>query len=207
MRSSTKRWRRWTYGGIMAILGIGITGGLLYMVVRGGGSLPVTGQAPGMSGTDLAGKTVSISQLDGKVRLVTWFYTHCPDECPLTAYQMKTLQQQLEQRGQFGTKVAFVSMTLDPRRDTLPVIRKWAGHFDANPAGWYFLRAEPADTTAILQNWGVGKKASTNPEFIEHVVKTELIDQNGNIRKVYPTANLNTTEVMNDIQNLVSRGS
>ena len=106
------------------ILVAGIIGGLFYMIRERGGSLPVAGQAPNFSATDITGKTISLDSLDGKIRVVAWFHTHCPDECPLTAYRMEQIQNQLEKDGNFGNKVVFVSITFDPTRDTLLVIKE-----------------------------------------------------------------------------------
>lgn len=178
---------------------------IVYMIRQGGGSLPVTGQISNFTATDINGQTVSLANLNGKIRLFTWFYTHCPDQCPLTAYRMEQIQNQLEKSGQFGSRVVFVSMTLDPVRDTLPVIRQWANQFHANFQDWYFLRATPAQTARILKAYGVGRKQVQNSSVIEHVIKTILIDQNGNIRATYPLANLNTDQVLSNIRNLISK--
>lgn len=192
---------------LIVVLIAGIIGGITYMIREGGGSLPVEGQAPNFTATNVTGKTISFDSLNGKVRLVTWFYTHCPDECPLTAYHMEQIQNQLEKEGKFGNKVVFVSITFDPTRDTLPVIQAWANHFQPDYKGWYFLRATPEQTKEILREWGIQVKPGATPGYLEHVVKTDLIDQNGNIRKVYNTADLNTNEVVSNINNLIAKSS
>lgn len=181
-----------------------IAGALWYIIWQGGGSLPVIAQAADFTATNVDGRAVTLSQLNGKVRLMTWFYTHCPDECPLTAYQMEQVQNQLIQSGSFGKQVAFISMTFDPNRDTLPVIKQWASHYHPDFAGWYFLRADEPQTQTILKKWGVQTRFG-DTEYIEHIVKTVLIDNNGNVRKTYNTANLNVTEVVNDINGLIQR--
>lgn len=184
---------------------VGTAGGIIYMFREGSGSLPVLGQSTNFTATVVTGKTMSFDSLNGKVLVVTWFYTHCPDECPLTAYKMEQIQNELEKKGEFGSQVAFVSITFDPQRDTLPVIQAWANHFHANLKGWYFLRANPAETKIILQQWGVQVKPGATPEYFDHITKTDLIDEYGNIRKTYTGANLDTNEVMNDIQGLLAR--
>lgn len=203
-RKQRRLWNQvwWTIPG--AILAVGIIA-ITYIIHMGGSSLPVAGQAADFTATNVDGQTVKLSNLDGKIRLLTWFYTHCPDECPLTAHRMAQMQDQLMKQGEFGTKVVFVSITLDPIRDTLPVIKEWANQYHANLSGWYFLRANPTQTAQILQAYGVGLKHAHDSEFIEHVVKTELIDQSGNVRVTYPLANLNNQSVLSDIQNLISR--
>ncbi|MCL6454275.1 MAG: SCO family protein [Alicyclobacillus sp.] len=188
-----------------AALVVAVVGGIVYMFRQGAGTLPVAGQAPNFSATDVTGQTVSMSSLTGKVVLVTWYYTHCTDECPLTMYHFEQIQGQLEKEGLFGKKVVLMAITLDPARDTQPVIRAYAAHYNANLRGWYFLRANPAETVQILKGWGIQVKESTDKEFIEHTIKTELIDANGNIRATYNTANLNDSQILSDIHSLIQR--
>lgn len=179
---------------------------IIYTLYEGGSSLPVLGQATNFRATNITGKKISFSDTTGKIRLVTWFYTNCPDECPLTAYRMEQIQDTLETANEFGKQVDFISVTFDPKRDTIPVLKTWSGHYHANYDGWYFLRPALSSLPGILQSWGV-KAKKTDTEYIEHVLKTELIDQNGNIRKEYNTADLNVNEIVSDINNLLSRES
>lgn len=190
---------------IVTVLVLGIVGGLLYMVRRGGSALPVAGQAPNFTLTNLNGQPVSMQSLNGKVRLVTFFYTHCPDECPLTAFQMEQVQNQLKQQGLFGSKVDFISISIDPVGDTPTLIRNFADHAHADFNGWYFLRGNEATTTQVLNGWGIQVKQGTSPGQIEHVIKTELVDEHGNIRKVYTSTQLPVKQVVADIHNLLSR--
>lgn len=189
---------------LITVLVAGVIGGLTYMVRRGGGVIPVAGQAPNFTMTNLNDKQVSMQSLNGKVRLVTFFFTHCPDECPLTAFQMAQIQDQLQKQGLFGTKVDFISISIDPKGDTPTLIRRFAGHVNADLNGWYFLRANDAVTTQVLNKWGIQVKQGTNPEQIEHVIKTELIDPNGNIRKTYTSTVLPVKQVVSDIHSILS---
>lgn len=200
-----QRWFNRAFYALAAAVMVAIAGGVLYIVRAGGGSLPVTGQAPDFSARVVTGKPFSLKAQHGKLVLITWYYTHCVDECPLTMFRFEQIQQQLEKAGTFNRKVELVAMTLDPSRDTVPVIEQYAAHFHDNPAGWYFIRTSPAQTLQILNAWGVKAAPNTDKEFIEHVSKTVLIDQNGNIRATYDTANLNPTQVVSDINSLISR--
>jgi protein SCO1/2 len=203
-----KRKRVWSavFFAATSVLSLGVIGGLWYIIDRGGSALPTLGQAPDFQAVNVDGKSVQFAKLDGKVRLVTWFYTHCPDTCPMTAYQMEQIQNQLIQKGQFGNQVVFVSINIDPKQDTLSVIRKWSEYFHPNYNGWYFVRSDPSATPQILKAWGIYTQQTNNPDIIAHTAKTELIDQNGNIRKIYDTANLEPNQVVSDIENLLGRG-
>ena len=203
-----------SFYGFIGLLLIAVIGGIVYMARIGGGTLPVVGQAPIFSADEVVSasapvtastKPIAMTSFNGKIVLITWYYTHCVDECPLTMFRFEQIQDALKKDGLFGKKVVLIAMTLDPTRDTPPVITEYASHFHADAAGWYFLRATPTNTRSILKQFGILVKPSTNPEFIEHVSKTELIDANGNIRAQYNTANLNTTTILNNIHSLVAR--
>lgn len=199
-----RKWQNIAFLSFVVVAMGAIGSGLFYMIAWGGQSLPVAGQVPNFTATDINGKAVTLNNLDGKIRLVTWFYTQCTDACPITAYQMELIQNKLEQQGTFGKKVVLVSMTLDPQHDTIPVLKKWSADFHANYNGWYFLHATPQVTLNVLKQSGIQVK-QTSPGVLDHLVKTELIDQNGNIRATYTTAKLNVDQVVNDINNLISR--
>lgn len=175
------------------------------MFREGANSLPVAGQAANFTAQNVNGQTVSLNNLNGKIVLMTWYYTHCTDECPLTMYRFSQVQKQLERQGVFGKKVVLIAMTLDPTRDTMPVLRQYGQHFGADFSGWYFLRTSETNTLQILNAWGIQAKPSTDKEFIEHTSKTVLIDQNGNIRKEYNTANLDPKQITSDIDSLLRR--
>lgn len=191
---------------VCVVLGAGVIGGITFMLRQGTSSLPVVGQAPEFSAVNVDGRTVSMDSLNGKVRLVTWFYSHCPDECPATAAYMQQVQDKFKQQNLFGNKVAFVSISIDPKGDTPDAVRKFGEHAGADTSGWYFLRPTAAQLPALLKQWNIQVQDTSDPEKIEHVIETDLVDQSGNIRKKYTEDVLPVTQVESDIQNLLSRG-
>lgn len=194
---------------IVIAIAIFLTGVLIYEVVTmlnsGSGSLPVTGQVQNFSAVNaVTGKPFIEQQLTGKIYVMTWYYTHCTDLCPLTMYRFEQLQAQLKAQHLLGNKVVLVAMTLDPVRDTAPVIQQYSRHFHASQ-DWYFLRSTLANTDKVLSEWGVLARPSSNKEFLEHTSKTVLVDQNGNIRNTYTSANLNSGAILTDIESIVQR--
>jgi len=75
------------------------------------GSVP----APGFHLTDQAGQTISLAQFKGKPVVLTFFYTHCPDACPLTA---EKLHQTMVALGSNAQKVGVIAISVDPKGDT-----------------------------------------------------------------------------------------
>ena len=99
--------------------------------------LPVIGPAPPFTLTSQDGKSVALADLRGKVLAVTFIYTGCPDICPLVTQKMVDVQNALG--AEFGAKIAFVSITLDPEHDTPAVLKDYAQSWGAKPNGWMFL--------------------------------------------------------------------
>jgi protein SCO1/2 len=81
---------------------------------RGGVVSPVKA-APSISLENYLGQHVTLSQYRGKVVLVTFLYTHCPDVCPLIASSLKTTEAKL---GPAASKVQAIAVSVDPRGDT-----------------------------------------------------------------------------------------
>src|SRR5215216_7181459 len=78
--------------------------------------LPKIAPAPAFALTSQDGTRVSLADLRGKVVAVTFIYTSCIDTCPVLSALMAHVQDKLGQ--DFGERVAFVSITVDPERDT-----------------------------------------------------------------------------------------
>jgi protein SCO1/2 len=104
---------------------------------RGDGQLPVIGPAPPFTLTSQDNRPVSLADFHGKVVAVTFIYTGCPDICPLLTQKMVDVQDALGEK--FGAKIAFISISFDPERDTPEVLKDYAQFWGIKPEGWSFL--------------------------------------------------------------------
>ncbi len=100
--------------------------------------LQVFGTVPPFSLIERSGTLVTRDNLMGTVWIVNFFYTHCPDTCPLQTANMARLQRDLKD----VKDLHLVSITVDPERDTPPVLREYADRYEANPNRWLFLTGE-----------------------------------------------------------------
>lgn len=140
-------------------------------------------KAPSFELTDLDGNKVSLENTNGKVRVIYFFYSNCPDVCPPTTYLMSEAQNELKEKGTFGSDVEFLSITFDPVRDTTETIRKFAGKFDVDAAGWKFLREDSEeDTKQLMKDFGLGLVKDENGYFT-HSDAITFVDRTGNVRK------------------------
>ncbi len=86
--------------------------------------------------TNQFGKNVSFADLKGKIIVLDFFFTRCPTICPKLAKAMKRLQNSFPNNDSI---VQFVSITVDPKHDSVQQLRKWAERFDVNPDSWWLL--------------------------------------------------------------------
>lgn len=87
--------------------------------------------------TERSGKPFRSEDMKGKVWVVTFFFSTCPGSCARLNANIKNLSSQEEFRD-----VTWVSVTVDPDTDTLPVLQKYADSFNADPERWLFCRGE-----------------------------------------------------------------
>ena len=133
------------------------------------------------------GDTVRLDSLRGRTLVVTYFYTHCPDACPLTMGNLKRLYATLPEdvRG----KVLFVAVSLDPERDTPPVLREYARLYRIDSSGWLFLTGDPKEIRRFIREVGViavKGKVSVTPRgdtvyFLTHTDYVHVVSPDGRI--------------------------
>ncbi|MFP3886815.1 SCO family protein [Priestia filamentosa] len=144
----------------------------------------------------------------GKVKLVTFFYTNCPDICPLTMADFKDLQAELKKEKIFASKVELVAISLDPEQDTPSVVKKYAESFGADSSGWKWLRGSLKETKEVTDDLKMQyKKGEGN--FLSHSTTMYLIDENNKIRALYDMAYsknpIDKKKILSDIRYLVNK--
>src|SRR5262252_8062405 len=120
---------------------------------KGDATLAKIGPAPEFSLTTQAGARLSLRDLRGKVVAVTFIYASCADTCPLLTAKLAGLQARLGT--DFGAKVFFVAITVDPERDTPQVLKRYAQAHGANLSGWAFLTGTTAEIQQVAQHYGI----------------------------------------------------
>jgi protein SCO1 len=164
--------------------------------------LPIIGSAPPFALTSQEGVPVTLADLRGKVVALTFIYTACPDICPLLTQKMVQVQDELG--ADFGTKVAFVSISLDPERDTPEVLKDYAQFWGAKLEGWSFLTGSPEAVRDVTHHYGVffTKKEDGS---VDHTQLTTLVDAGGQMRVQYLGARFDPEEFRHDLMSLVDR--
>ncbi|HYC39765.1 MAG TPA: SCO family protein [Chitinophagaceae bacterium] len=148
-------------------------------------------RVPDFTMVNQAGDTVSLRDLPGKTIVVDFFFTHCPTICPTMTRNMKRLQQSVTNASRGGDRtnrfVHFVSFTIDPERDSVAQLKKWADRFQVNPEQWWLLTGDKKEIYRLAieeMKIGVedGQGVDTNFFHTDHFV---LIDSNRHVRGYY----------------------
>ncbi len=170
------------YGFSMLVLGLCLVMGYYILMQQNKeDELPVQGKGAEFSYTDTDGANVTLSGTNGKARLLYFFFANCPDVCPPTTALMSQVQDELKDDGVFGDEVEFLSVTIDPTRDTPELLKDYADRFDADPNGWKFLRGDEKETAALAREYQILVTKDDEGNF-GHMNLIVLLDREGQIR-------------------------
>jgi protein SCO1/2 len=167
---------------------------------KASGRLPVIGAAPDFALTNQDGERVSLADSSGTVRAVTFIYATCKDTCPLLTAKMALMQRKLG--ADFGKRVRFVSITVEPEVDTPAVLKAYAGKFDADPAGWSFLTGKSDEIQDVVRKYGAFAKR-VKPGDVDHLFLTSLVDRKGVLRVQYLGYRFDADEMLRDLRALL----
>ncbi len=146
--------------------------------------------------------------INGKITVMGFIYTHCPDICPMTTHNIVLTEERLIEEG--TDDVFFVALSFDPERDTPKVLRKFAEIRDIKFDNWIFLTGDEATIEDLLRRFDV-KAIPTDSVFYDdgtfsysmmHTDRISLIDKNGILKKNYKGSTINIKELITDIKYL-----
>jgi protein SCO1/2 len=137
------------------------------------------------------GEPVRLSQLQGRVIVTDFFFTHCASICPYLTRNMKKLQDALKLRDDMKrvdtSFVQFLSFSVDPVRDSVPVLKKYADHYGINPDVWWLLTGPKKTIYDFALNelkLGLQDSISVDSDFV-HTSYMTLLDKDHVIRGYY----------------------
>jgi protein SCO1/2 len=158
--------------------------------------LKVYGTVPDFSLIKRSGRKVGLADLKGKVWVAQFFYTGCRDICLLIVPHMGLLHIEYNTDPEFRAEIRFVSITVDPEKDTPQVLAKFAARFSTDPELWLFLTGDrPAIYRLVQEGFRLGMGEQENsPEVKEKTGEEKeifnssrlvLVDRKAQIRDYY----------------------
>lgn len=149
-------------------------------------STDMTGALPSLDFTMTRasdGKTVTSSDFKGKVVLLYFGYTFCPDICPTVLLDIATMLKTL---GKDADDVRVLFVTVDPDRDTLPVLKSYANAFAPQVIG---LRGTPDQLATLAKRYRVAYSVQPasdgNPPEVTHGSAVYVFDRDGAIKLLF----------------------
>ncbi len=144
-------------------------------------ALPVFYDVPEFHLTAQDGQPFDSKILAGKIWVADFIYTTCPGPCPRMTSQMREVQDAIQKM----QDVKLVSFTVDPARDTPPVLAEYAHVHGAAPERWYFLTGpQPSLQTLDRDVFKLGNLDAS----LEHSTRFVLVDRQSRIRGYYETS-------------------
>lgn len=156
--------------------------------------------APDFTLTYVDGRDISISDFQGKIVLLYFGYTFCPDVCPSTLLDLKRAVNEL---GDEGENVQVMMVSVDPKRDTPEVVAEYAAHFHPTFIGLSGTEEEIAQAAGLYGIYYEAHEGTAESGYlVDHTASVILIDKAGNFRATY---SFGTTpeEFVHDLQILL----
>lgn len=156
---------------------------------------------------DQNGEEYRFSDDHKKVKLIEFIYTFCPDICPTTTQKMNLLKKDLQDKGVYGKEVEFITITIDPYRDTTDELRKYMEKFEIeNDGNWIFLTGDPKnikDAHRKIRSVADSLQfqyRDPGDGYLVHTSLTFLVDENNKFIKKFPMGeDFNKDEVFETI--------
>ena len=189
---------------MMAVIALGV---LIEVVFRRPYSFHGTTIIPPLPLTDFALQTANeevfrLSEQKGKIVLLFFGYTSCPDVCPTT---LATFKQVYERLGDDAQKIKFVMITADPERDTPDKVAEYAARFNPEFIG---LSGDITKREAIWKELGVfvekQDSGSAAGYLVSHTSSVYVLDQSGDLIMTFPYGT-SATDMVNDLTQLLKQ--
>ena len=132
--------------------------------------------------TDHNGKPRTLADFRGKVVLVNFGYTQCPDVCPTTLADLASAMKKL---GADASQVQVLFVTVDPKRDKPELLRQYVPAFDPNFLGLYGDAQATQKVTKDFKVYAAERPGKTPDTYtVDHAAQTFVFDKSGKLRLV-----------------------
>jgi protein SCO1/2 len=160
------------------------------------------------------GKRIHLSQYRGKVLLLTFVYTRCPqpDQCTLMSNNFAAIDQALQKQPETYDKTHLLTISFDPDYDTPKVLRSYGAshtgrYSDETFQHWEFASGTKDEVKGVAQFFGLRYYHDTesNDEQVIHSMRTAIVGPDGKVVKLYRGNEWKPEEVLGELRSLASQ--
>lgn len=187
--------------------------GLVFVAASLSGGCDGPGSAPKFSLTDVSGanfgnelslidhngKPRTLADFRGKVVVIFFGFTHCPDVCPTTLAELAQVAKQL---GADAEKMQVLFVTVDPERDTPELLKQYVPSFNPNFLGLYGDAAATARTAKAFKIFYQKQPLPGGSYSVDHSAGTYVLDQQGRLR-LFAQYGAGATALLHDVRILL----
>ena len=134
---------------------------------------PGDSPAPSFTLQDQNANLVSLQSLQGKWLVIDWIYTSCMTVCPALTAEMKMVQNGLGDSS--GAAAQLVSISFDPKRDTVDALKSYSQNVGGDVPGWLWLTGTQSETDSVADAYGMIYKPARGIENLGHFEHTPLV--------------------------------
>jgi protein SCO1/2 len=131
--------------------------------------------------TDQSGNAVSRQTFDNSIYIANFFFASCKDVCPRMNAEVGAVYQYVGE--QHFSEIRFLSITVDPENDSVPVLAAYARKFHADPGLWHFATGSMDEV--VHAGRGFLLPVSKEDKTIDHSQNLMLVDKANHIRGIY----------------------
>ena len=145
--------------------------------------LPVlsTKPIPAFTFVNQYGDSTGSKNLQGKIYVADFFFTTCPSICPIMSRNMVNVYNAFKSTGDFK----IISYTIDPKHDSVPVLKKYADKLGVSGNTWWFLQGKKDEIYKLSESYLVRKPEEDAKQQFIHDGSFLLVDKQKRIRGAY----------------------
>lgn len=158
---------------------------------------------------DHNGKERNLSEFKGKVLVVGYIYTHCPDICPLITDNMRKIYSSAAKEGLLRKGVLFLSITFDPKRDRPEILKEYRKVYEIDTSSaWLFMTGEPKIIDSLMKDLDIIvdfgplqiSETGDTTYFIIHTDRIHVVGRDGRIKAYFKGSEVSVGEVLERIR-------
>ena len=158
-------------------------------------------RAPNFHLVDIDNRARSLADFRGKVVVIFFGYTHCPQACPTELFKLAQVMRRL---GEKGSQVQVLLITLDPQRDTPQLLKGYVGAFDPSFIG---LTGTSAQIDRVAADYHVEfskvRYGDADDYWVDHSTVTYVIDKEG-YQRLFANMDTRVDDFVNDLRLLAN---